>query len=128
MYKLSWHPGQENLANYQSKHCTGAHHAAGCSWYLDIDNSPSVLPRAKTPSALKGCVGTHNRYICKVPLPRAPWIESTVQVTCNMQITRDNPNTCYSWVPWIPIWSDPSRSLTRLGRTTILPFAPVWLM
>jgi hypothetical protein len=28
MYTLSWHPGQENLANYQSKHHIGLHHQA----------------------------------------------------------------------------------------------------
>jgi hypothetical protein len=32
MYVLSWHPGQENLADYQSKHHVGAHHVAVCPW------------------------------------------------------------------------------------------------
>jgi hypothetical protein len=27
MYALQWHPGQENLADYQSKHDVGLHHA-----------------------------------------------------------------------------------------------------
>jgi hypothetical protein len=54
MYALSWHPGQENLVYYQSKHHTGAHHIAVCPWYLHIDNSPQELPRALAPSALKG--------------------------------------------------------------------------
>ena len=27
MYDLIWHPGQENLDDYRSKHHTGAHHA-----------------------------------------------------------------------------------------------------
>ncbi len=26
MYDITWHPGMENLADYQSKHHTGAHH------------------------------------------------------------------------------------------------------
>jgi hypothetical protein len=103
MCKLSWHPGQENLTNYQSKHHTGAHHAAVQPWYLHMDNSPCVLPRAKALGALKGCVGTLDKgYLRKRPLPRAPRIQSPVQVTCNMQITRDNRNTCYSQVPPIP--------------------------
>jgi hypothetical protein len=67
MYKLSWHPGQEDLADYQSKHHTGAHHAAVRPWYLHMDNSPCVLLRAKVPSALKGCVGTLDNRKCKVP-------------------------------------------------------------
>jgi hypothetical protein len=58
MYTLSWHPGQENLANYQSKHHIGLHHQAVCPWYLHQENSLRVLPRAIKPSALKGCVGT----------------------------------------------------------------------
>ncbi len=56
MYTLSWHPGQENLADYQSKNHLGAHHSAVRAWYLHMENSPHFLPRAKAPSALKGCV------------------------------------------------------------------------
>jgi hypothetical protein len=127
MCKLSWHPDLEDLADYQSKHHTGAHHAAVHPWYLHMDDSPCVLPRAKAPS--EGCVRTlDSGYLYKVPLPRAPWVQSPVHVTCNMQITRDNLYTCYLQVTRIPTWSDLSRSLTGLGRTTTLPFAPVWLM
>jgi hypothetical protein len=32
MYTLSWHPGQENLADYQSKHHLGSHHQAVQIW------------------------------------------------------------------------------------------------
>jgi hypothetical protein len=69
-YDIKWHPGQENLADYQSKHHTGAHHQDVCPWYLHEQNSPSVLPRATRPSSLKGCVGTlPEGYIRNVPLP-----------------------------------------------------------
>ncbi len=34
MYTLKWHPGQENLANYQSKHHDGSNHVAVRPWYL----------------------------------------------------------------------------------------------
>jgi hypothetical protein len=96
MYALSWHPGQENLADYQSKHHTGAHHIAVHPWYLHMDNSPMELSRALGPSALKGCVGTLNDgYVRKVPLPCAPLIQSTRQVKCNVTVTRDIGNTCY---------------------------------
>ncbi len=44
MYTLSWHPGQENLANYQSKHHIGLHHQAVRPWYLNQADSPRVLP------------------------------------------------------------------------------------
>jgi hypothetical protein len=70
MYVLKWHPGQENLANYQSKHHIGSHHTVVRPWYLHLENSPRVLPLAKRPSALKGCVETlTDGYISKVPLP-----------------------------------------------------------
>ncbi len=32
MYNLKWHPGQENLANYQSKHHIGSYHTAVWPW------------------------------------------------------------------------------------------------
>jgi hypothetical protein len=53
MYALHWHPGQENLADYQSKHHTGTHHTAVCPWYLHESNSLHLLPQVKAPSALK---------------------------------------------------------------------------
>ncbi len=37
MYSLKWHPGQENLANYQSKHHIGLHHTAVRPWYLHLE-------------------------------------------------------------------------------------------
>jgi hypothetical protein len=70
MYTLSWHPGQENLANYQSKHHICSHHQAVRPWYLHQADSPRVLPWTLKPSALKGRVGTlSNGYLHKVPLP-----------------------------------------------------------
>jgi hypothetical protein len=76
MYNLSWHPGQQNLADYQSKHHVGSHHKAVRPWYLHMENSPRVLPWAESPSALKECVGTlKDGYICKAPLPWGPRIQ-----------------------------------------------------
>jgi hypothetical protein len=71
MYELIWHPGQENLADYQSKHHVGAHHVNVRPYYLHMENSPRFLARAERPSTLKGCVGTlKDGYVCRVPLPR----------------------------------------------------------
>ena len=76
MFALHWHPGQENLADYQSKHHIGSHHLAVRPWYLHLHDSPKFLPRALRPSALKGCVGTlQNGYLRKVPLPRVPHVQ-----------------------------------------------------
>ena len=44
MYALHWHPGQEYLADYQSKHHAGAHHVAIQPWYLHMGNSLHFLP------------------------------------------------------------------------------------
>jgi hypothetical protein len=118
MYNLQWHPGQENLADYQCKHHIGLHHRMIRPWYLHTATSPRVLPRAERPSALKGCVGTlKDGYIRKVPLPRVPRIQSA----SHMQHMHD---TCYfTQVPRIPTWSDLTRSLAGLGRSVLRPFS-----
>ncbi len=102
MYALHWHPGQENLVNYQSKHHAGMHHVALRPWYLYSTPPPRVLPWAERPSALKGCVGTlKDWYVRKVPLLWAPWIQYTSHVT---------HDTFYlAQVPRIPTWSDLTR-------------------
>jgi hypothetical protein len=46
MYKLTWHPGQENLTDYRSKHCIGSHHVNIQPYYIHMDNSTIILPRA----------------------------------------------------------------------------------
>jgi hypothetical protein len=140
MYNLQWHPGQEHLANYQSKHHIGSHHATVRPWYLHMENSPQILPQAVTPSTLKGCVGTlKNGYVHNVPLPRAPRIQSASHVTNQSQgnaykyasdshVTNwPHTNTCYSQESHVPTWYDLVRSLAGLG-SNIPPFYPVWLM
>jgi hypothetical protein len=42
MYNLKWHPGQDNLADYQSKHHIGLHPTAVQPWCLHLENSPRV--------------------------------------------------------------------------------------
>jgi hypothetical protein len=111
MYDISWHPGQENLADYQSKHHPGGHHVAVRPWYLHMENSPRVLPRALKPSTLKGCVGTpKDGYLRKVPLPRVPLRQSTEHVTASA-VTRVPHRTCYLQVPRVPTWGDLINSL-----------------
>ncbi len=141
MYKLRWHPGQENLADYQSKHHVMSHHINVCPWCLHMENSPRFLPRAQNPSTLKGCVGTlDDGYVRNVPLPRAPQIQALVtsHVTCYRAITRDavtergtNTDTCYSQVALVPMWGDlMMRLLAGLDRCVcarIFPFSHGWL-
>ncbi len=118
MFDLTWHPGIENLADYQSKHHMGSHHIKVRPYYLHMDNSPRVLLRALRPSTLKGCVGTlEGGYTRNVPLPWVPQVQSASPMT----------GTCYSQVPRVPMWSDPTRLLAGLGRC-ILPLFPVRLV
>ncbi len=119
MYALKWHPGQENLANYQSKHHVGSHHVAVRLWYLHMEKSPQVLPWAVRPSTLKGSVrALKEGYICRVPLLQAPRIQ---QASHASNVPR---NTCYlAQVPPFSTWSDLTRSLAGLGRGAHLPFS-----
>ncbi len=97
MYKLRWHPGQENLADYRSKHHAMSHHNNVHPLYLYMENSPRFLPRAQKPSALKRCVGTLNDgYIRNVPLPRAPRIQSASHLTCHGAVKRDGSTPLHS--------------------------------
>ncbi len=106
MYQVAWHPGQKNLADYQSKHHVGSHQVAVRPWYLHTETSPRYLPGAERPSTLKGCVGTlKDGYIRRVPLPRVPQVQSTSPVAC--ATTHMNPrHTGYLPVPRIPTWSN----------------------
>ena len=73
IFQVQWHPGQENLADYQSKHHSLNHHVAVCPWYLHTEYSPRLLPSAIKPSILRGCVETRSRgYTKGSPLPRVP--------------------------------------------------------
>ena len=68
---IQWHPDQENLADYTSKHHDNKQHQIVRPWYIQEDNSTCVLPRVAKPSALRGCVGTvSNGYNRTCPPPR----------------------------------------------------------
>eukprot|EP00804_Cyclotella_cryptica_P012930 CCRYP_002289-RA/>CCRYP_002289-RA protein AED:0.24 eAED:0.24 QI:0/0/0/1/0.5/0.33/3/0/1110 len=72
-FQVRWHPGQENLADYFTKHFEALHHISVRPWYLHTKDSPHFLPRAAAPSTLRGCVGTlPNGYMRTSPLPRIP--------------------------------------------------------
>jgi hypothetical protein len=111
IYNLSWYPGQENLANYQSKHHIGSHHQAVRPWYLHQADSPRVLPRALRPSTLKGCVGTlKDGYLHKVHLPQVPCGQSIIPVACAVTFPANLYDTDYLQDTWISL----PNNLTRL--------------
>jgi hypothetical protein len=96
----------ENLADYQSKHHTGAHLTVVWPYYLHKNNSPLELPHAIRPSTLKGCVGTlKDGNGRSIPLPRVPQIQSASLMTSHELIApkAEIPLPGYLHVPsWIP--------------------------
>jgi hypothetical protein len=85
-FDVRWQPGQENLADYFTKHFEACHHVHVRPWYLHPKTSPTLLPRANAPSSLRGCVGTlPNGYIRTSPLPRIP--SSKTRVPHDRQLT-----------------------------------------
>jgi hypothetical protein len=122
MYAIKWHPGQENLADYQSKHHLGTHHQAVCPWYLHEINSPLVLPWATRPSTLKGCVGNPPKgYIRNVPLPRVPQEQSTRQ----SQVLPDTIPHYSEDMYMIPTYKGTCRTGERIAKANSPPWQPI---
>ena len=70
-FDFQHHPGQENLADYPSKHHTGKGHQHVRPYYLHTKDSPMYLPRAVAPSTRRGCAEIlGDPYYKTVPLPR----------------------------------------------------------
>jgi hypothetical protein len=69
-FKFYYHPGLENLGDYPSKHHTADIHQHVRPYYVHMDNSPTLLPRAMKPSTRRGCAEIlGNPYSKKSPLP-----------------------------------------------------------
>ncbi len=118
MYSFKWQPGMENLADYQSKHHPGAHHTAVRPYYLHKKNSPLELPRAIRPSTLKGCVRTlKDGYVCNVPLPRVPQIQSAKLIAPSRCIPEGTtPSRCIPVGTSLPDYLPISRWIPRLPK------------
>ncbi len=43
-FNVAWHPGQENLADYFTKHFDAKHHQTVRPYYLHMHNLPTMLP------------------------------------------------------------------------------------
>jgi len=69
-FKFYYQPGLENLGDYPSKHHTADIHQHEKPYYVHMDNSPTLLPRAMKPSTRRGCVEIlGDPYSKKSPLP-----------------------------------------------------------
>ena len=55
---IRWDPGLENLGDYQSNHHVGSHQLNVRSWYIQMKDSPTLLPRILAPQSMRGCVGS----------------------------------------------------------------------
>jgi hypothetical protein len=86
VFLFTWHPGMENLADYQSKHHPSGHHTSVRPYYLHKKKSPFELPHAIRQSILKRCLGTlKDGYVRNVPLPRVQRIQSASDYTKTTQ-------------------------------------------
>eukprot|EP00804_Cyclotella_cryptica_P023780 CCRYP_011161-RA/>CCRYP_011161-RA protein AED:0.61 eAED:0.61 QI:0/-1/0/1/-1/0/1/0/122 len=94
-FDVRWQPGQENLADYFTKHFESRHHISVRPWYLQTSTSLTLLPRANAPSSLRGCVGNlPNGYTQTSPLPRIPSSKNTVphgRQLSGLQISHPSP-------------------------------------
>ena len=69
-FKFYYQPGLENLGDYPSKHHTADIHQHVRPYYVHMDNSPTLLPRAMKPSTCRGCAEIlGDPYSKKSPLP-----------------------------------------------------------
>ena len=76
---VMWHPGKENLGDYLSNHHIGTHHKNVRPWYIHMNNSSRLLPRAQAPNTLRGCAGTlEYGYIKLAPLHRVPLMGQSI--------------------------------------------------
>ncbi len=69
-FKFYWQPGQENLGDYLSKHHPVEIHQHVWPYYVHMDKSSTLLPRAMKPSTWQGCAEIlGDPYSKKSPLP-----------------------------------------------------------
>jgi hypothetical protein len=69
-FKFYWQPSQENLGDYPSKHHTAEIYQHVRPYYIHMDKSPTLLPRAIKPSTQRGCAEIFgDPYSKKPPLP-----------------------------------------------------------
>jgi len=54
-FKFYYQPRLENLGDYPSKHRTADIHQHIRPYYIHMDNTPTLLPRAMKPSTRRGC-------------------------------------------------------------------------
>jgi len=90
-FTFHYTPGQENLADYPSKHHNGEVHQHARPYYVHTKQSPRFLLRAMKPSARRGCVETiGSPYRNQVNLPRLPISQSQALCVIGLSVTDIN--------------------------------------
>jgi hypothetical protein len=80
--KFYYQPSLKNLGDYPSKHHTANIHQHIKTYYVHMNNSPTLLPRAMKPSTHQGCAEIlGDPYSKKSPLPSI----------CNFPCLADSP-------------------------------------
>jgi hypothetical protein len=79
-------------------------------------------------AAWSGVGALDDGYLRKVPLPRAPWIQSLGHVTCAAVMEHVKSDTCYLQIPRNLTWSDLVQSQLGGARSVMLLLAPHWIM
>ena len=91
IFTFHYTPGQENLADYPSKHHNGEVHQHVRPYYVHTKQSPRFLLRAMKPSARRGCVETiGSPYRNQVNLPRLPISQSQALCVIGLSVTDIN--------------------------------------
>jgi hypothetical protein len=118
-FNVHWHPGQENLADYFTKHFDAKHHQAVRPWYLHAPGAPRRLPRAAAPSTLRGCVGTlPNGYVRSAPLPRIPNIRvPREQITSTPSMCKPTGQTYVQTYRRLAVWPHNNSPAIRANCT-----------
>ena len=90
--RFYYQPGQESLGDYPSKHHSGEIHQHVRPYYVHMNNSPTVLPRAAKPSTQRGCAETlADPYKGKIPLHRVNSFQEPF--TSRQIIQQKSPNS-----------------------------------
>jgi hypothetical protein len=76
-FKFYYQPGLKNLGNYPSKHHTANIHQHIRPYYVHMNNSPTLLPRAMKPSTRQGCA-----EILGDPYSKTPPLPSIGNFSC----------------------------------------------
>jgi hypothetical protein len=68
--KFYYQPGQKDLGGYPSKHHTANIHQHVRPYYVHMNKSPTLMPRAMKPNIRRGCAEIlEDPYSKKSPLP-----------------------------------------------------------